>query len=225
MKEWYSFHLGSRFVNSPEFKESDLLKIIYPDCFVVIGDFCSFTAFLKNTNDLSIIEPLMTSFYSRMRKAIHERGGMLDKIIGDAVVAIWGIGHTKHTSLINVVDTCRELAKISLSISEEWQSHLKFLVEPKGIRIGLTRGDVIVIRRDEAYPGLSILGNPLNLAARLQSAAEPNQIVFCERVFEEIMLEKKDASLGFEFGEKFMLDAKNYGEVPAWRMKITDKNI
>ena len=136
---WYAFHFGTQFVQSPQFNPQALFQPGAQDCYVMIADLCSFTAFFKATENLQTIEPVMTSFYSQVRKSIHKHFGMLDKIIGDAVVAVWGL-HIQREGLIgSIMEAARELTDIANRVAEEWQSQIDLLVEPKGLRIGLSK--------------------------------------------------------------------------------------
>ena len=221
--DWYAFHFGSKFAESPDFNPEGLFGHGgTPECYVLYADFCSFTSFFKATENTRCIEPLMTSFYSELRKAIHERSGMLDKFLGDAVIAVWGL-HVRENDMIQaVLETCNELAAIANRVAEEWQSRIDLLVEPKGMRIGLSKGPIIVIRRDLHYPGLSILGNPINLASRLQAAATANQLVCSNLVYQDAA----SARLHDRFqpykgaAEAAYLEAKNYGAIKAWTMDL-----
>ena len=77
---WYAFHFGSKFANSKSFDPETLYGAINRECYIMLADFCSFTSFFKATEDLALIDPLMTSFYSQIRKAIHKHFGMLGPI-------------------------------------------------------------------------------------------------------------------------------------------------
>lgn len=220
--DWYSFHFGSKQANAPDFNPTALFGACHPDCYVMFADFCSFSSFFQATDKIELVEPLMTSFYSQVRKAIHRHDGMLDKILGDAVLAVWGL-HQRGPKLVPaMLAAARELVNITHRVAEEWQSHIDLLVEPKGLRVGLSKGSIIVIRRDLNYPGLSILGNPINLAARLQVAADPNQLVCSNQVYKD--LEAAELSAPFQpyknHNAEAFVAAKNFGPVKAWVLNL-----
>ena len=216
--EWYSFHFGSQQVASADFNPAGLFGACHPDCYVLFADFCSFSTFFKATENLAIVEPLMTSFYSQVRKAIHRHDGMLDQILGDGVLAVWGLHKSAGDAASRLVAVAAELVQITSQIATQWQSHIDLLVEPKGLRIGLSKGSIIVIRRDQTYPGLAILGNPINLASRLQTAARANQMVCSNQVYQD--LERAGLTANFRpyksQNDDAFVDAKNIGPVKAW---------
>jgi class 3 adenylate cyclase len=224
---WYAFHFGSKFVSSPEFNPEALYEAGNKECFVMLADICSFTAFFKATENVRVIEPLMTRFYTEVRKAVHKHSGMLDKIMGDAVVAVWGLHVREERMVQSVLEAANDLVQVANDVAREWQSQIDLLVEPKGLRIGLSKGPVIVIPRDHSYPGLSLLGNSINLASRLQTAAQANQLVCSNQAYKDI----EQAGLKIPFqpyknqGNDEFLDARNYGQIKAWVTDIAPQNL
>ena len=219
---WYAFHFGSKFVSSPEFDPEALYDAGNQDCYVMLADFCSFSAFFKATENLKIIEPLMTAFYSQIRKAVHKHSGMLDKIMGDAVVAVWGLHVREENMIQSILQAAGELVEITNQVAEEWQSQIDLLIEPKGLKIGVSKGPIIVIPRDHSYPGLSLLGNAINLASRLQAAAQANQLICSNQVYKDL----EQAKLDLKFqpyknqSNDTFLEAKNYGSIKAWVLDL-----
>lgn len=189
----------------------------------MFADFCSFTSFTRATENIKVLETLLTSFYSQARRIIHKHSGMLYQIVGDCVIGVWGLQTDEESNAQSVMQTAAELVEITRQVADEWQSHLDLLIEPKGLRLGLSKGAVTVIRRDGVYPGLLLFGNPLNLASRLQSAAQPNQLVCSNAAYEEI----EQAGLNSKFepyrceSSDGYLDAKNFGRLKAWVLDIS----
>lgn len=221
---WYAFHFGSTLASSTEFRPEALLEGGQRECCVLVADFCSFTAFMRATETIKLIEPLLTSFYTEARKTIHKHGGMLYQIVGDSVVGVWGL-QTAELNVRGVLDAARGLVLIAHRVAEDWQSHIDLLVEPKGLRLGLSKGCVAVVRRDGVYPGLLLFGNPINLAARLQSAAEPNQLICSNSAFKQIQETGRELPFRPYEGEAAgcSLEAKNYGSVKAWVLDLDQR--
>jgi len=217
-REWYSFHFGVRAVNSPGFDPNALYDRSGADCYVLIADLCSFTAFFKATEDPAAVRALMTDYYSTVRGIIHRHGGMLDKIMGDAVLAIWGLHRTRPRQIAGIMKAAAGLVGAAKRLTDRWQAAIDQVIEPTGLRLGLSRGEIITLRRDHDHPGLTVLGNPVNLAARLQVAAEPDQLICTNTVFHEI----RRSGLPYRFrrydvnGGGSALQAKNYGLLRAW---------
>jgi class 3 adenylate cyclase len=223
---WYAFHFGSQVATSSDFKPEQLFGNVRDNCYVMFADFCSFTSFFKATKDIRQVEPLISSFYTQIRKIIHRHNGVLDKIMGDGFIAVWNLypekGDQHEETLQSILKASKELSIISLEIANLWQEKIEPIIKPKGIRIGLTKGEILIIRRNEEYPGLSLIGNPINLASRLQSIAKENELICSEDVFNDYQL--KIPTISFEeyinsCGEK-QFHAKNYGFVKAWSLNL-----
>jgi class 3 adenylate cyclase len=139
------------------------------------------------------------------------------------VAAVWGLHEPSDTMLHEILEAGQELTSIARHVADEWQSHIDLLVEPKGLRLGLSYGGVTVVRRDGVYPGLLLFGNPLNLAARLQGAAQPNQLVCSNSAYKR--MQEKGLNVPFEpyssDGNAAALEARNYGSLKAWVLDLT----
>lgn len=105
-----------------------------------------------------------------MTRVIHKTGGDIDKFIGDACMAFWTDENTDITSLsalnfmVNIRDEIEKLNENSLVLKKD----------PIRIRMGLNTGKVILcdIGAAEARIDLTMIGDTVNLAARLESAAK-----------------------------------------------------
>ena len=67
-------------------------------------------------------------------------------------------------------------------ISSLWQDQIDEAISPRGARAGLSHGEVTFMTMASAYPGFSLLGDVVNLAARLQSAANPDSLLVSNRI-------------------------------------------
>lgn len=219
---WHAFHFGRKFASSPGFNPDRLFDGPNKECCVMFADFCSFTAFARATEDIKVMEKLLTCFFTQARKIIHRNSGMLYQIVGDSVVAVWGLHAPNGAMAKSILQTAADLVEVTRHVADEWQSHIDLLIRPKGLRLGLSKGSVMVIRRDGVYPGLLPFGNPINLAARLESAAEPNQLICSNAAYREI--EEAGAGLNFEpyrgESDDGYLDAKNFGPLKAWVLNL-----
>jgi len=194
---WLRFHFGSAFVdkqtNMPVFSGK------YEDCYVLFADFGNFTKFFSASNNISLIEPLISNYYIKSRKIIHKYGGMLDKILGDGFLIVWGIHNNindvEESSILNCIT---ELLEESLFLAKKWQEIIDISIDNKGMSFGLSKGEVVAIQRNDVYPGISILGDSINLSSRLQSMATSNQLIYsnrCHKFFENLNINSKISTL------------------------------
>lgn len=213
-KSWYKFHFGSDCVNGWQ-DLPDFFGKIFRNCFILFADFCNFTRFFSASDNLDELEPLLRKYYTSSRKVIHHNYGMLDKILGDGFLAIWGLHKYNFDMETNIIKCVKELNEIGLEIAGEWQSLIDVHIEEVGMRFGLAKGKIITIKRNDTYPGLSIVGEPINLSARLQARAEPGELVVSNKAFSNL----RKLSLNFK-NQKTDIEVKGIGAVKSFCINV-----
>jgi class 3 adenylate cyclase len=136
------------------------------------------------------VRALMGRYYDHARRIIAEHGGTLEKFIGDAVMAIFGLPQAHGN------DAERALAA-ALALRAAVAAD-PLLAERLLLRIGVNTGEVVATR--DASGGATsagdflVTGDAVNVAARLQQLANPGEILAGERT-------RGLAQAGFLFGE------------------------
>ncbi len=174
--ELFTYHFGSRV--QPQTVESKLDTRV-PGVFVLSIDICSYSAFVRATADLSVATAMLREFCDRCREAVIQSGGAVDRVTGDSVLAFWGL--VGEVSYRVPLETGFRLLGIAEEISDRWQREIDEVVSPRGARAGLSFGEVTFMTIASAYPGFSLLGSCVNLAARLQALAEPGNLLVSNR--------------------------------------------
>ena len=144
---------------------------------------------------------VLDMYFAAMTEAITTWEGTVEKFIGDAVVAVFGVpaAHEDDAqrALRSAVDMLARLAKLNHQIETSHGVSLE-------IRIGVDTGEVLAT----TDPGLHqrmVSGGAVNTAARLQQAAEPGTVLVGERTSRAV----RDA---FTFGESLSLTLKGKNE-------------
>jgi adenylate cyclase len=167
------------FMGSREF-EASLMANESVDASIVFVDICSFTSISENESPDTVVK-LLNCYFEVMVKEIIAQGGYVDKFIGDAIMAVFrGDYH-----LDRAIDACLALrAQIGKlpSVSEN------VLFTPN-VSIGINSGEMISgnigsasLRRLD----YTVIGDTVNVAQRLQSAAGPGQILINESAYEKV---------------------------------------
>jgi class 3 adenylate cyclase len=138
---------------------------------ILFADVTESTA-LGETLDPEDIRALMGRYYTHARRIMQEHGGTLEKFIGDAVMAVFGLPHAHGN------DAERALAA-SLALREAVATDT-VLGGRLLLRIGINTGEVIATSDPQGSDFL-VTGDTVNVAARLQQAASPGQLVASER--------------------------------------------
>ncbi len=147
---------------------------------VFFSDIVSFTD-LTDKMEPEKLALIINSYLSEMSTIAIKHGGTIDKFIGDALMVFFGDPETLGET--NDALKCIEMALAMQERIEELQGHWKSLGATEGIsvRIGISNGFCTVgnfgsdLRLD-----YTILGSPVNLAARLQSMAEIDDMLVDE---------------------------------------------
>src|SRR3989440_7222354 len=142
---------------------------------------------------------ILQRYYTIARESVEQHGGTVEKFIGDAVMAVFGLP-TAHgddpdravAAAINMRDRIRQDPVLGGRIA---------------IRFGVSTGEVVA-SRDQSAGDFLITGDATNVAARLQQAAEPWAIVASDRTVR--------AANNFEFGDEIEVQARGKSSpVPA----------
>ena len=134
---------------------------------MLFADIVAYTTFSEG-RDPDEVRDLLTVYFDRARAIIEKFGGFVDKFIGDAVMGVWGAEATREDDCERSVRAALELVSMVAALGEE-QGH-----EGLQLRAGVNSGSTSV------GPGGNekglIVGDLVNAAARLQSAAEPGTV-------------------------------------------------
>src|SRR2546423_1509580 len=158
---------------------------------VLFADVAGSTA-LGDALDPEDVRVLLRRYYDVAREIVSEHGGILEKFIGDAVVAVFGFPNTHDD------DPQRALAA-ALSLRDRVRAD-PGLGERLPIRLGINTGDVVAAR-ESATGDFPLSGDAVNVAARLQQAADSWGILCGERTVASIRA-------GFSFGPTIAIEAR-----------------
>jgi predicted ATPase/class 3 adenylate cyclase len=158
---------------------------------ILFADVAGSTA-MGDALDPEDVRVLLRRYYDVARETVTEHGGILEKFIGDAVVAVFGFPHTHDD------DPQRALAA-ALTLRDRVRAD-PALGDRLPIRLGINTGEVVA-SRESATGDFPLSGDAVNVAARLQQAAEPWGILCGERTVASIRT-------GFAFGPAMAIDAR-----------------
>src|SRR5918995_7506948 len=135
---------------------------------VVFADLVGFTG-LSEHRDPEQVKGLVDGCFERLVADIEAFGGRVDKIVGDAILALFGapIAHE---------DDAERAVRAALQLHETLAAGQAELDADVRLRVGVNTGEVLVgsLRAGGDY---TAMGDVVNTAQRLQSAAEPGQVL------------------------------------------------
>ncbi len=151
---------------------------------VLFADLAGSTA-LADEQDPERTRARLERFYDAMSAEIEAAGGTLEKFAGDAVMAAFGAPEA-------VEDHAERALHAALAMQRKVESGL-------ALRVGVNTGEVVAGTAREGSSFVS--GDAVNVAARLEQAAEPGEVLAGERTVSA-------ARGAFEFGETTTIEAK-----------------
>ena len=124
---------------------------------------------------------LINSYLSEMSNIAIEFGGTIDKFIGDAILIFFGDPETAgdQQDAIKCAGMALRMRERIAELQKTWQSH--GISKPLKVRMGINTGFCTVGNFGSDHRlEYTILGSPVNLAARLEAAAEADTILISE---------------------------------------------
>jgi class 3 adenylate cyclase/tetratricopeptide (TPR) repeat protein len=144
---------------------------------IVFADVSGWTA-LGERLDPESLERVMQDYFTAARTVLERHGGTVEKFIGDAVMAVFGIPELHEDDAVRAVRAALEirnaLAELNDELDRSWGIRL-------GIRIGVNTGEVVA--RDPSAGESFAVGQPVNVAQRLEEAAAPDEVLIGEPTF------------------------------------------
>ncbi len=134
---------------------------------VLFGDLVGFTS-LSEARDQEDVRELLSDYFDACRRVVERYGGTVEKFIGDAVMAVWGVPTAHEDDAERAVRAGLEMVAAVASLGEEQG------ITDLGMRVGIVTGEVAVTIGAQQQ-GM-VAGDAVNTAARVQTAATPGQV-------------------------------------------------
>jgi len=151
---------------APLAEKSEARKVVT----VVFADLIGSTS-LHERLDAESARRLMDRYYRALRGAIETYGGTVVKLLGDGVMAAFGVPRVAEDDAIRAVRAGVAMQHAFRTLADEQAAAVGQL----GLRVGINTGEVIV-----SADNTDVVGDPANVAARLQQEAHDGEVVIGE---------------------------------------------
>ncbi len=133
--------------------------------------FCDLVGFttISETRDPEQVRELLSQYFLASRTVLERYGGVVEKFIGDAVMAVWGTPVATEEDAERAVRAALDLVETVRSLGEEVG------IATLRARVGVVSGEVAVTLGAQ-YEGM-VAGDVVNTAARVQATAEPGSVL------------------------------------------------
>ena len=173
---------------------------------LVFADVTGSTA-LGEQFDAEIVRRIMLEFFEIAREVLERHGGLVEKFIGDAVMAAFGIPRVHEDDALRAVRAAADLRDRLRTFGEDVETRYG---TPIGVRIGVNTGEVVAGEAAAAQAFAS--GDAVNLTARLEQAAPPGEVLLGESTVRLLR-----GAVAVDAVEPLTLKGKSQ-PVPAWRL-------
>jgi adenylate cyclase len=144
---------------------------------VLFADLVGFSTLAEHL-DPEELRTLMTDTFGELTEEVEKREGFVEKFIGDAVVAVFGAPVTHEDDPARAVEAALAMLDVVRRRSEAAPAPLQ-------LRIGVNSGLVVAgAVGDGTQTG--VMGDAVNVAARLQQAAEPGEILLAASTWRRV---------------------------------------
>jgi class 3 adenylate cyclase/tetratricopeptide (TPR) repeat protein len=134
---------------------------------VLFGDLVGFTT-ISEARDPEEVRELLSRYFDTAREIVARYGGVIEKFIGDAVMAVWGVPTAHEDDAERAVRAGLDLVDAVAAFGDEVG------VPGLAMRVGIVTGEVAVTI-GATNQGM-VAGDAVNTAARVQSKAEPGTV-------------------------------------------------
>jgi adenylate cyclase len=169
------------------------------DATILFADLRGYTS-LSQSQSSGAIASMLDAFYDVCGEAIWERDGIINKTMGDAVLAIFNFPMRRADHAAEAVAAARKIQELWRARRDELSHEFGAEAARIGVGIGLDTGKVNFGEFGRTHHDLTAIGTVVNVASRAQSAAGPDEILITAAV-----REKAEATLPESAGREYQL--------------------
>ncbi|MEM6718286.1 MAG: adenylate/guanylate cyclase domain-containing protein [Bacteroidota bacterium] len=160
-----------------------LLKGNFSKCSILFSDIRNFTTLTEEFGAIQIVE-LLNKYFEAMITSVHKYNGILDKYIGDAIMAVFGVPYANISDAKNAVNCALDMFAMLNDLNKGNQK-----LPTINIGIGISTGNVVSgnIGAEKRFE-YTVIGDSVNLSARLESATKAYgvKLLICENTYHEV---------------------------------------
>lgn len=163
---------------SPEMRARALLdETQRSEALVLFTDLRGFTSMSEHIPANDIVG-VLNDYFSAMTRAAHAYEGTIFNMSGDSLLVAFGVPFPQPDAADRALDAALEMQREFRRVSSELQARYGLHL---GLGIGINRGEVVLGHvGSESYMNYTVIGDAVNVAARLQGLADAGEILITE---------------------------------------------
>ena len=144
---------------------------------VLFADVAGFTP-LAEKQPPEVVVTILNQLFTILTEIVFRHGGTVDKFIGDCVMAFWGAPDDQRDHAARALAAAEEMQSWIETSNENWQRSFGVDIQ---LAIGVNTGEAVVGNfGSETRMEYTAIGDAVNVAARLEAMARPQQILTSE---------------------------------------------
>jgi class 3 adenylate cyclase/YHS domain-containing protein len=148
---------------------------------VLFADICGFTR-LADTLPAERVVTMLDEFFDAMSAPALAHRATIDKLIGDAIMLVYGVPRAAGDEAWRALSTAADMHRAFAVLRERWRSTLPTSLRP-GLAVGCASGEAVLANiGSAARMDYTLIGRPVNLAARLTAAARHGETLVSDAV-------------------------------------------
>lgn len=165
---------GHPLVNIPDtYKTSRRINSERKHVTIMFSDLSGYTA-MNERLDPEDVKEIMNRIFGEITRIIHNYGGFIERFIGDAVMAVFGVPKVHEDDPIRAIWAAKEIHAFVNRFSPQIE---KRIGEPLRMHTGINSGLVVTDEVDIAKGTHGLTGDAINLASRLEGLANAGEII------------------------------------------------
>lgn len=146
---------------------------------VLFADVVAFTPLVESREPEEVVA-VLNELFTFLTEIVFRHGGIVDKFIGDSVMAVFGVPRPQDDAPLRALRAAEEMLRWLETGNVRWQ---KRLGRPLELAVGIHAGEAVVGNvGSERRMEYTVIGDTVNVAARLEAMARPGQVLLTEAV-------------------------------------------
>ena len=149
----------------------------------LFADLRGFTR-LTEQNEVGAVVGMLNEYFGVLTDAAYQHDGTIFNMAGDSLLVGFNVPFAQPDAAERAWRTALEMVGRFAPVAAAWQDRHGLAL---GVGVGICAGDAIIGNVGSAhYASYTIIGNPVNTAARLMEMAAPGEVLICGPVFQRI---------------------------------------
>jgi class 3 adenylate cyclase len=149
----------------------------------LFADLRGFTSLTERT-EVGAVVGMLNEYFAVLTEAAYQHDGTIFNMAGDSLLVGFNVPFPQPDAEARAWRTALEMVGRFAPIAADWRARHNLVL---GVGVGICAGEAIIGNvGSEHYASYTIIGNPVNTAARLMQMAAAGEVLVCGPVFERI---------------------------------------